>query len=525
MQTSNVATVAPEASLRSLLALAQQSQTLRLVARPQHITVDQASGQAQRLAVPWSEQEHAAAQQAVQQPQTFADGSTASSMGSCVLVQRPVAVTQDLAQLVASGYLSPLCAGLLGACMALGRNILVLGPWAPSVALLGALGSGGNRPALLGPGAHPPHFVQAAGHQQAATLGADRYVAWGLAAAQLVDCMGSLCGVAGWLDARRLDRGLMRFETAASRSPQAGADATLQVLASIDLVVVVHATGTPAAPRVQQVAELQLQDSGYRPHLLFDSGLKPAPQALVPVGQPSFAAELQAAGYAELVAQLQHAMPAGGSAAGSQDPSSAAQQALEPTFSAAQGLPSSPQGPAGRGQGAILPVALGAPGSIGRMRAAMGAAQAPSAPALQAASAWEPSTSDDAPESDPGWELDRLPAAAEVPAHRTAGLSAEEAQLAALHGLAPPPRPRSAGGFEAYEPAARPAAGNPAAGDPADAAVTAAVMHGAASEAAGTALGFTGAAPESAGDDPDSPGTASKAAGEASSAAPPKPAP
>jgi hypothetical protein len=95
------------------------------------------------------------------------------------------------------------------------------------------------------------------------------------------------------------------------------------------------------------------------------------------------------------------------------------------------------------------------------MGAGDAATQAPPAPPWQAAAAWEPSTSDDAPESDPGWELDRLPAVAEVPAYRTASLTAEEAQLAALHGLAPPPKPRAAGGFEAYEPAAATAASTP----------------------------------------------------------------
>jgi hypothetical protein len=180
----------------------------------------------------------------------------------------------------------------------------------------------------------------------------------------------------------------MRFELGAGE-----AAATLSVLAGLDLVVVVSAE---PSLRVTEVAEMALVVDGYRPRLLFASGLPPVPMALVPVAAPGFAPELAQAGFGVLADELRHAVP-------------------EPR----QSEPAVGNEPQPRVE--AMPRRARAP-------AVEPSAAPPLGPGL-----------DDSPP--PGWELDQL--GAELPSELDDGrtTSADDAAMAAAYGLGPPPRP------------------------------------------------------------------------------------
>src|SRR6185369_8552374 len=106
--------------------------------------------------------------------------------------------------------------------------------------------------------------------------GAERIGCWSHDVDVLSRLMAATSGVVGWLDARRLDRVLVRYEAAIDvRAPRA--QAPLQVVAGVDLVAVLQAGAT----RMREIAEITMAADGYRPQLLFSTGIAPSPQSLV----------------------------------------------------------------------------------------------------------------------------------------------------------------------------------------------------------------------------------------------------
>jgi hypothetical protein len=253
-----------------------------------------------------------------------------------------------------------------------------------AIPVIAALVAEGSRPALAGAAtdALPRGWSLVADAREAALHGADRIAAWSLAPPLLAPLLRERSGVVGWIDARRLDRALMRFELGF------GGAAPLQVLAALDLIVVVS---DRPAPHVTEVAEVVLADDGYRPRLLFASGLPPVPSALVPVEAPSFVTELLHAGFAVLADELRHAGPAS--------------RRVE--------VPAPPRDSPPARRGLDEPAA----------RPARPAAPVPT----------------DAPP--PGWEIDRM--ATTEAGEGGANQTADDANLAARFGLGPPPRPAS----------------------------------------------------------------------------------
>ena len=100
----------------------------------------------------------------------------------------------------------------------------------------------------------------------------------------VVDALFGHNSVIASIDARRLDRALMRFELAMAQK-WARNRPPLAVLASVDLVVVLDSLGSG---HVSEVVELQYDAGGYRPVILMCRGIDPMPDALVPVQSPHF---------------------------------------------------------------------------------------------------------------------------------------------------------------------------------------------------------------------------------------------
>ncbi len=371
------------AALAPLVQALAQGRVLRLVARPGQVHVDAATGSTV-ASLRWEEAEHHAALAALPEPATLADGITAVASAGALLLRRPPDPARRPADLVREGALSQLAADLLEAALTHGRNVLVAGPWCAGVELVAALLAGGQRPAVVAAPADavPPPWLRADTAADALACGADRVGVWSTHSPLRLQALRAASGVAAWIEARRLDRALLRFEAEAEQA--GGASAPLHVLAAIDLVVVM------AGARVREVAEIELVDNGYRPRLLFASGLPPVPDALVPVAPPTFLAELTQAGFRVLADELAHI---GGGRR---------QERTE-----------APTVPLPKRAGPVAAPAFDAP-------------PVPIDPALA-----------DAPP--PGWELDRL---AHEPGEVGEGaVSAEDAELAASFGLGPPPPP------------------------------------------------------------------------------------
>jgi len=203
-------------------------------------------------------------------------------------------------------------------------------------------------------------------------------------------------GIIAFIDAPRLDRALVRYERAAERLAGAHATTPLSVLAGVDLLVVLTADG---GARVREVAEISIAEDGYRPRLLFASGIAPVPSALVPFAAPTFVAELRRAGHAVLVDELEHAVPVG------------AEEAL-PAAAPSSSPPPPPRPTPQRPPPVIAHAAEPAPSPR-----------------------FDPALEDAPP---PGWELDRL---GEEVGGEESGRNPEDAALAATFGLGPPPAP------------------------------------------------------------------------------------
>lgn len=392
-----------EALLEPLLGALGRANWLRLVARPGAVEGDRPEGTGS-LDLAWTQAQHDAAQTALATPRTLSAGVVAFMLGNTLVLKKPPDTVWRVDDLVRQGWLSSLAGRTLVAAVGLGRNVLITGPWAASVQLCASLVSEGRRPALLGSvsDAVPTRWPCVAQASQVAELGADRVASWSLSAGDLAAAMGALSGVVGWLDGRRLDRVLMRFEAGIEQRGNR-ASTPLHVLAGLDLVVVLSDFG---APRLREVAEIVLTSDGYRPSILFASGLAPAPTALVPVGLPTFIDAMAHAGDAVLAEELRHAVPGARSA-----PSAASRP-----------LPA--QAPVAAEKAAVVP-----------------AARAPRPRATA-----RPPDGGDVPASEPGWELDRLlpDTVDDLP---IAPSTVEEATLAATYGLGPPPRPAGVKGL------------------------------------------------------------------------------
>jgi hypothetical protein len=235
--------------------------------------------------------------------------------------------------------------------------------------------------------------------------------------------MRRMGGVIAWIDARRLDRALMRFEAAVD-----GGASPLQVLAALDLVMVVTDLG---APRVMEIAEIDLVEDGYRPRLVFASGLPPVPNVLVPVAAPSFVAELVQAGLGVLADELRHAVPSRNETRAAPEPRKAAPRA-EPREARE---PRENREPRAEPRESREPRVEPRESRESRIE--------PRQDILEAAAAAAPAPQIDQSLADappPGWELDQVPDDQLGPGE-SGTASPDDATLAAAFGLGPPPRP------------------------------------------------------------------------------------
>lgn len=400
---------------------------LRVVARPGWVSLDRADGP-QRIDIPWEESSHQEVLEALAEgPRRLEGGLVARRLGHHLIVLRPPDPLRRVDDLVAEGRVSSLGGQLLSAALGLGRNVLLLGPWAACLELGAALVAEGQRPGLWSAGHDPvpgpwPAVSSAA---EVRTLGIDRFGAWGLDTEELAAVMGTGSGVVGWLDARRLDRGLIRFESAPG-SPSG----PMRVLAALDLVAVV---ALQPQPRVREIAEIALTEDGYRPLTLFATGHPPAPTALVPVAAPTFLDELRGANQSVLADELTHAVVYEPMPAAERRPSAAA---------APSHLPGADHGPPPGAADTPPPMAVARsepPMPEPTIHSVAGGSPIPN---FRRAPSIEPAA-DDAP--DPGWELDAL--GDEAIAQELASISDPDAAvMAASFGLGPPPRPSGMSG-------------------------------------------------------------------------------
>ena len=258
-----------------------ECRALRLTARPGHVWIEGPDGR-KRLQIEWSLEQHQQAVNVLQLPTCLEQGVTASTIADAIVLRSGLALTSKMEDIISSGRLSTLAGQFLSASMGLGRNIIVAGPWAASVELIGALLSGDDFSAVIGKigDAVPEQWPLLTHRHQIMELGPNRLGIWSLPPGELAPVLAETSGVAAWLDARRLDIALLRLEAGIERSQQ-GTTPPVQVLAGVNLVVVVSDID---GPRVREVAEVRLAEDGYRPQLLFSTGVPPIEAALVPVG-------------------------------------------------------------------------------------------------------------------------------------------------------------------------------------------------------------------------------------------------
>ena len=339
-----------------------------------------------------------------------------------------------LAQAVVQGVLDAAQAHALDRVLAEGGNVLLVGPHAACAPLALALAGAGARPAALAAPASPATaspFVTVPDATGAQRLGCDRLAVVGAVPKAMAQALQHASGAVGHLEGRGIGRGLMRFEAAAR-----GRDATLAVLASVDVVVDVRLDPTP---RVAEVAELVLTDEGYRPRALVvgeDTGAKspvsPAADAAAAPADPAAAAPGSWFGQARAAAAA--LKQAGGPADWEDD--------LDGTpYQAVAGQPHA---------GPVLPRPLARTPSAPRAAAGPAATRRVAVPAAEE----RPS---------PGWELDRLEeegaaGEADVPndalplaedgdgqVELSEAEAREHATMAASFGLGPPTRTRTRG--------------------------------------------------------------------------------
>ena len=344
----------------------------------------------------------------------------ASLHGDAIVLRRarPALDTADAldAQLISELALETLSGGLSS-----GRNLLLCGAGSAALAIAGQLGA-----LLVSRGHHPASFADAKKPQQNTVTGAlrcsepgelssisaDRIDLWEVAPDTVANVLARSSGCVAYCDAFSVARALSRFESSFGRL---SGDPATELLARLDLVGIVGPCADKRI-RLRELYEIRLDADGYRPALLFKTGIAPFPEALVPVAAPEFAADLPALGFVELANEWQLFSPA----------------PLAPTPQPSAPPTPTPGPPAGcRGSNACTDRQCSC-------------RQTPPTPTL-------PSPPDAFPIAAPGWELDLLPALApastappaiasttpsEVTRQRT-----EDATMAATYGLEPPPRP------------------------------------------------------------------------------------
>lgn len=421
--------------LQPLLRLLQGGHQ-RVIARPGRVWADRSDGTSATAEIAWGEAQAAQARELISGPMRLPGGESVRWVDTLLVLQAPPDPLCRLDDLATQGWLSRLSARLISATLRVGRNILVVGPPSPARTLIAAALAEGQRPAVLGePAAAVPAGWPLVGHvDDAVHLGADRIGAWAAPPEAVTVAMGQGCGVAARLEARSLERGLMRFE-AASEDASGRSTTPLHVLASLDLVVVLDET---QPPRVRQVAEIALYEDGYRPQLLFATGYEPAPSALMPVKVPTYVEELIAAGDNVLVDELRHAAPEKKTGPETRDvgrpnnqPMAESMVEPPPQHSGAESAAVRPEQdvatPGEREAAASPPLAIAEQPTV-----LQGEEPVPRMPELDA-------TLKEAPP--PGWELDQLDDS-EVTGAATSGYDSQEAAaLAATYGLGPPPPP------------------------------------------------------------------------------------
>lgn len=394
--------------LNPILQAAAQGKWTRVVIEA-HRVVGERADERRLLAVDWSAAQHQAALEAVYNDAAlFAQGL--SVVGETLVLWRGPEASWPMLTLCERGMLSEMSARFLSAAVQLGRNVLVVGPQLMAVQLVASLVGEGERPGLLSRDINsvpPTGWLDLSQNEDVSVAGADRIAAWSLSWDEIVVAMSGMSGLVAWADGRRLDRALMRFEASIERS-FGKVSTPLHVLSGLDLVVVVGDV-PGSGPRVLDIAEIVLSESGYRPQLLFSSGLPPMPRALVPVALPSFAAELSRFGSDALVSDWQSVLQ---SFVVAPSRERAVAPVAEPVRSARPFAP----GPT--------------------KRAAKSNFETP----MPDVENWRAATTnpDAAP---PGWELDLIDANEIARESEAARLSYEDADLAASYGLAPPPRP------------------------------------------------------------------------------------
>lgn len=436
-----------ENKLASLAAFATQSGYDRLILRPGRVTGDGAMGM-EVVDFPWDSSCHADATAAFGRTAEYGEW-LASWVGDALVLKRVTAVNNTLEAWIGAQLISPLAARMVSASLSSGRNVLVAGADGAAAGFAVALGDQSLRPALVG--GHqvptPDHWVRAHTLQDVGQIGADRLVVVGGREALVVDALLNHSGVIANIDARRLDRALMRMELAFGE--KLGAEqAPLAMLASIDLVVVLGAEGSG---RVEQIVELQFENSGYRPAVLMCRAIDPIREALVPIAQPSYLNELRELGLEELVEDYLHGLPVVEST-DSED--SSQYETLEDETVLDDGstyqirLPEAP--PTASALAKVLtkiaptvsPHLLGNPANLrtGVVLPPPGMGQEP-APKLSSDAAQPRALVESEDEPPPGWELDQLPESSF--ATDVGQASYDDGVMAATYGLAPPPAPRA----------------------------------------------------------------------------------
>lgn len=428
-----------ESPLQRLAAFAADSPYDRLVLRPGRVTADGPRGM-EVLEFAWDLESHAAAMEEFSRSVEYGDW-LASWVGDGLVMKRVTPSANTLEDWVSAGLLSALAARLIAGSLASGRNILIAGADSAAAGLSLALGEQSLRPALIG--GHdvptPPHWVRAHTLQEISQLGADRLVVVGGRDGGVVDALFAHNGVVASIDARRLDRALMRFELALAQ--KVGADqAPLAMLASVDLVVVLDSLGSG---HVAEVVELQYGEGGYCPVVLMCRGVNPMPEALVPIQAPGFLDELASLGLEEMAADYRSALPPEVLAqADPVMPEEVHEPEPEPVYEIQipvaepkrmripkMAAPVMPANPADLRNGVVLPPpGMNSPGQ--------GFVKEPIPTPLV--------ERDDVPP--PGWELDQL--SDDAVGEDTRVGTSDDAMMAATYGLAPPPAPRTQAGRE-----------------------------------------------------------------------------
>lgn len=469
------------ADLEFLIGQLAEARGVRLTARPGRVVIDHRDG-TKALEVEWTEERHATALAA------FGGGASeggtsgaviAKRVGDAIVVTRGPDANRRIDDVARDGTLSSLAGRFLDAALASGRNIVVAGPWLAAVDLVWALVAGGSRPAALDATdlPLPAGWMRAKEAWDLTSYGADRIAAWSRDVYDLGHLMSTTSGLVGWLDARRLDRVLVRYE-AAIDSALPHAQSPLQVISGLDIVVVVRSSGSNTAPRVQELAEITMSADGYRPQLLFSTGLPPSPTALTPLAAPSFLDELAASGFGVLADELRAAVPRRSASVGHRHAEPEDIEEISPEAYARDNGPI-PGGPRGvhrhdplnirdalprndMGRGDTGRGEFGPRGDTGRgdfaprgdmsrgdmahggrpdplsIRDALRATLAAPAPAAENVPRAVTEALRHAPP--PGWELDQA-GGEQFTAEAATASNAEDAAMAATFGLAPPPRP------------------------------------------------------------------------------------